>query len=63
MKPIYKAEVKGNRGRGRFCTRWHDGVRKVLSEKDMTIQQNERIVHIGHIKGTHCANIGHILDT
>ena len=44
VKRIYRAGVDGMRGRGRPRTRWHDGVRKVIGERGMTIQQAERCV-------------------
>ena len=39
-----ESEVDGIIGRGRPRTSWLDGVRKVLSENGMTIQQAERCV-------------------
>ena len=49
VKRIYRAEVDGTRGRGRPRTRWLDGMRKVLSEKGMTIQHADRCLQ--DIKG------------
>ena len=42
VKRINRAGVDGKRGRDRPRTRWHDGVREVLGERGMTIQQAER---------------------
>ena len=39
---ILRAEVVGIRGRGRPRTKWVDGVRMVLCDKDINIQQTER---------------------
>ena len=44
VKRISRAEENRAIGRGRSRTRWRNGVRKVLGEKDMTIQHAERCV-------------------
>ena len=44
VKRIYIAEGERTRGSGRPRTRWRDGVRRVLGDKGMTIQQAERYV-------------------
>ena len=41
VKRICRAEVELMSGRGRPQTRWRDGVRKMLGEKVITIQQAE----------------------
>ena len=39
MKKIYRAEVEGNRGRGRPRRRWIDGVQGCLSDRRLTIPE------------------------
>ena len=39
MKKIYRAEVEGNRGRGRPKRRWMDGVKGCLSDRGLSIPE------------------------
>ena len=44
MKKIYRAEVEGNRGRGRSRRRWMDGVKDCLSKKGLKIPEAKECV-------------------
>ena len=39
VKKIYRAEVEGNRGRGRPRRRWMDGVKGCLRERGLIIPE------------------------
>ena len=44
VKKIYRAEVEGNRGRGRPKRRWMDGVKGCLSDRGLTIPEAKECV-------------------
>ena len=44
VKNIYRAEVEGNRGRGRPRRRWMDRVKGRLSERGLSIPEAEECV-------------------
>ena len=44
VKKIYRAEVEGNRRRGRPMRRWMDGVKGCLSERGLSIPEAEECV-------------------
>ena len=44
MKKIYRAEVEGNRGRGRPRRRWMDGVKGCLRERGLSIPEAKECV-------------------
>ena len=44
MKKIYRADVEGNRERGRPRRRWMDGVKSCLSDRGLTIPEAKESV-------------------
>ena len=44
VKKIYRAEVDGNRGKGRPRRRWMDGVKGCLSERGLSIPEAKECV-------------------
>ena len=44
VKKIYRAEVEGNRGRGRPRRRWMDGVKYCLSDRGLSIPEAKECV-------------------
>ena len=44
VKKIYRADVEGNRGRGRPKRRWMDGVKGGLNDRGLTILEAKECV-------------------
>ena len=45
VKRVYDSGMKGRRDRGRSIRVWKDGVKEVITEKDLTLEQARVIVH------------------